>query len=280
MGIATADDEDGDGISNENETKFGLDSKNPDDALYDNDNDGFSNIFEIENGSDPNDVRNHPDFWWRLRLADIKQVELPVRFMGVNENDSKDKSKWDLQFNVTDRGKVNTVGSMIGDSIEISGRYYKVTDVVRKSEEVTDTKAGGRTRVVDKTKVYLVEEVYGDDGRTPDKLEMQVGKPAYSSDKRPVIEDVGFFPAVEHGLPIGGKLLVSRVDGKGRRRSAKEYQIVGVDVEKMIVKIVDLSESEDDNGNRTIIEIDRKGKIPADMRVGEKKKESSVEDGE
>ena len=36
-------------------------------AVFDNDGDGFSNRFEIANGTDPGNKSSHPPFWWRLR---------------------------------------------------------------------------------------------------------------------------------------------------------------------------------------------------------------------
>ena len=54
-------DDDNDGLSDDYETAHGLDSLNPDDALLDNDNDGYTNLEESQcGGSDPNDPTSVP----------------------------------------------------------------------------------------------------------------------------------------------------------------------------------------------------------------------------
>jgi len=54
-------DDDNDGLSDDYETAHGLDPLNPDDALLDNDNDGYTNLEESQcGGSDPNDPASIP----------------------------------------------------------------------------------------------------------------------------------------------------------------------------------------------------------------------------
>ena len=78
--MITADDFDGDGISNVDEQKFGFNPYNPDDALYDADGDGFSNVYEIANNTNPLDPLSRPPLWMRLRFIGVETVELPLRF--------------------------------------------------------------------------------------------------------------------------------------------------------------------------------------------------------
>ena len=54
-------DDDGDGISDTNEIKFGLNPFDPKDAASDNDNDGLTNLSEIEIGTDLNNADTDHD---------------------------------------------------------------------------------------------------------------------------------------------------------------------------------------------------------------------------
>lgn len=275
---ASENDSDGDGISNDDERKYGLDPNNPDDALADNDNDGFSNVFEIANNSDPRNGRIHPPHWWRLVLADVAQIELPIKFMKLNDNNSDDKTKWELQFNVKRKKREQTQFYALNEVVSIDRRDYKIVEIVRDIKVVKAAGENGKETVEDKSKIFLVEELYGETNRQPDKLVMFAGQPAYSSDKRPILKDVGFYPPLEHALTIGGEVRVGAVNNENR--GGKRYQVAKVDVEKMIVWIVDRNERADENGNRTLIEITKDGKIPQEMRVGEKKKDASETEGD
>jgi len=269
-------DDDRDGISNQDEERYGLNPRNPDDALYDDDNDGFSNVFEITNNFDPKNSKSAPPVWWRLRLVDVKQIELPVRFMKINDNNSDDKSKWLLQFNVKRRKREETEWLALGEMITIDRTDYKIVDVIRdiKQVKITEGHQAGQSRTEDKSRVILVEELYGEE-RQADRLKMYAGQPAYSSDERPVLEDVGFYPPVEYALQIGS---VIKVPVMPSGSNSKRYRVEKSDADKMIVWIVDLRASR--GGEQTLIEITKEGKVPPAMRIGEKKRDVSGVEGE
>lgn len=270
IGIKTEDDSDGDGLPNQKEVAIGSDPMNPSDALYDKDKDGFSNIFEIEQGTDPSNPLSHPPFYLRLRLKDIKQIELPVKFMAVADTEGNDKKDWSLQFNEKNSRtrKIRSLGKMIGDEIKISDRNYIINDVEKIVDDEPQSDGDGKNTVV-KYKVYLTEVLDEGVKRQPEKLEMVSGSPAYSSDKRPVIVDLGYPGGKDIPMTIGGDVTVGEIGKENLRRdrSAGRYRLEDVDSEKMIAKFVDLRIRAAEDGTRPLIEISSEGGIPSDFRV-------------
>ena len=74
-------DSDNDGLPNEWEKKYGLNSNDPADADLDKDSDGFTNREEFEAKTDPNDPKSHPDYLDSLSVASqLQQTFLPFWF--------------------------------------------------------------------------------------------------------------------------------------------------------------------------------------------------------
>ena len=200
IGIRTAEDSDGDGIKDADEQKFGLNPQDPDDALQDNDGDGFSNLFEVEQGFSPVNAANHPPLWMRLRFKDMNRVPLPLKFSALNTQNTSDKKKWDIQFNITKRnyqGKLveRTQMEMLGGTVSIDKREYKIVDIEFKKRSISAKKDNSKDRdekeeMIDESRVIL-EEVVEDKSATPDRLVVKVGETAYSSDRRLILEDIG-----------------------------------------------------------------------------------------
>lgn len=276
-------DRDNDGVLDEKEKEFGMDSTDPHDARYDIDGDGFSSIFEINNNYAPNNPESHPPYWWRLRIDAIRQIELPVRFMALNDNGfPNDKTRWTLQFNHPDRyGRKRTSSSFlrIGRTIMIEGRNYKVTDVERRVAPVKDGAADkGGKGVIDTSRVFLVE-VTRNKTVTPDKLVMTVNQPAYSSDKRPVLYDCGDIsePRKKHVLRIGDRIqlesfAVEQSDAanapnakKNRKRVVATYRLTGVDAEKEVLQFVEVVRNKKKGAEEVVIEVTKEGKVPNNM---------------
>ena len=209
--VITADDSDGDGMPDAFEEKYQLNKKDPLDSQYDKDGDGFSNYYEMTVGTDPNNARNHPPLWQRLRLYAVARVVLPVSFRALMDNNSNDVKAWDAQFNVQvlnrRTGKLKTTTRMlkVGEEIRIEGRNYRLEKIDRRkraktkeelAKENEENKVGKKSddKFVDESVAHFTELVSGDAKYTPDKLEMQVGKTAYSSDRRPIFVDDGLLP--------------------------------------------------------------------------------------
>lgn len=272
--VKSENDLDGDGISNEDEKKYGLDEKNPDDALADKDKDGFSNLYEIQNGFDPTNPASHPPLWYRLRVVAVKQVPLPIKFMVLNTRDSKKMEDWVLYFNVPSHNKRkktdDTLFRKLGATVQIEKRNYrivKIERIIKKAHIKEDPNRNESTakvaqRNIDKSKVYLEEVVSGD--KTPDKLEMVRDQIVYSSDKRPILEDVGSqVNKQQYTLRIGDSF---RMGNRATRFST--YQVVSVDAKKMQVTLDEPQRKEKKQGDKPMI-VTREGEIPEDMRVVE-----------
>jgi hypothetical protein len=206
--VITADDSDGDGMPDSFESRYNLDPKNPRDSQYDKDGDGFTNYYEMTVNTDPSNPRSRPPMWHRLRLFAVARVVLLVQFRALMDNKSDKQEMWDCQFNVQvvnrRTGKIRTSARMlkIGDELNIEGRNYKLVKLERKVRTKTQAEMKAEAEktghagssVVDESIAYFVEQVAPDSKYAPDKIEMQVGKTAYSSDRRPILVDDGLLP--------------------------------------------------------------------------------------
>jgi len=287
--VRTAEDNDGDGISNNEENMHRLNPSNPNDALYDNDGDGFSNYHEIiVSKTNPNDAADHPPFWHRLRLVDIKQIELPIELMVLNDNGKNEKTEWEIQYNVPRPGRrPATYFARLGETITIERRDYKIVDIerIRVKQKVEagnlSAKDGYRAeREIDKSRVYLEEVIDQFDenskNRTPDKLVMVVKKPVYSSDKRPVLGDCGVPDgSLIYNVKPGARFKMNGI-GDLARRYSYTYEVVAVDAEKMTVTLRDPRTRRKNGEEPELLIVTREGKIAPADRVIERKPEDNM----
>lgn len=286
--VITAQDVDGDGMPNAFEEANKLDKYNEFDALYDKDKDGFSNIFEMEQGTDPTNARQHPPLWFRLRLVDVRRVVLPVKFITLNTLKEKDPKRWLIYFNLTtvnSRGQVreSTKLGSLDETIKIEGRTYRIKSVKqlittptvssKKSELVAGkTNQTAEEKALDQSKVFLEEvltQTQKKNGVKPDTLEMQINKPVYSSDRRPIFEDLG--------LPEGKRREITvRIGGSftmgDRNTGITQYRLQSFDDKKMLATL------EPARGYRKNVSpqsepmiVTKEGKIPEDSRVIEER---------
>jgi hypothetical protein len=123
----------------------------------------------------------------------------------------------------------------------------------------------------DLSKIYLEEELTAaqkKNGETPDKLEMQIGKPVYSSDRRPIFEDVG--------MPGGKRTeMVVRIGERFRmgnsRTGYSDYILRSFDEKKMVANLERARVSgkqdpaKDELGK--VMLVTRESEIPEDSRV-------------
>ncbi len=78
-------DRDGDGMTDEWENKYGLDRYNIADALFDLDEDGFTNREEFNAGTDPSEGGQHPPYITKMRFIGRKDISFPLVFKSVSE---------------------------------------------------------------------------------------------------------------------------------------------------------------------------------------------------
>ena len=178
--VASDDDRDGDGISDELEDKYGMDKSNPADALLDNDNDGFSNVYEVEHRTSPNAPMSRPPLWYRLRFDAVRRIKLPVEFKALAAI-GDDPKMWDIQINNKQRAKngriIGTKFLQLDSSIKIEGVTYIIVKIDRKFDQNKQ----------DVSTITLREDTTRDN---PEEILMTVGQPTYTADQRVVLKDV------------------------------------------------------------------------------------------
>ncbi len=231
-----------------------------DDALLDPDGDGFSNVFEIRRAKTaPMNARSHSPLWYRLQLLEIRRVELPVKFMGINTNSSDDKSRWDIQLNTIDkRGRERTSFVSLGDTQRIGNRSYKLVDVKLVQKELESTTKEGTKQIRDDSILYLEEE------EGTDKLQFQAGQKAYSSRPQAIMKDCGA-KNVEYICDIGDQFRMGV-----RQTGQTNYRVKAIDYKEMLVTLENPSVLEGDStldptGKPMIVTKD--GMIPKEMQV-------------
>ncbi len=245
-------------LTQEEATRFRL---NEEDALLDRDNDGFSNIFEIRVAkTSPVDSRSHSPLWYRLRLQEIRRVELPIKFMAVNTNNSEDKSRWDLQLNMVNKRKREITSiEALGNTIELDNKTYKIADVKLVKKEIPPDTKGGTVRISDESVMYL-EQVEG-----PDKLELQVGQKVFSSRPKAIMKDVGTHDGM-FICDIGEQFRM----GVRQTTGLTNYRVKSIDPKAMTVTLENPSALEGDptldpTGRKMVVT--KKGMIPDEMLV-------------
>ena len=105
-------DRDGDGMPDEWEDKHSLNKYDPNDALFDPDGDGFTNVEEFQQGTDPTDPASVPPPGSKLRVRRILVEPFELEFNGV-----LDRSGGRL-FQLNSRTQDRTYFKSLGEAIE------------------------------------------------------------------------------------------------------------------------------------------------------------------
>ncbi len=121
----TIEDPTGCGIPVAVKQMFGLNTEIAEDARYDMDGDGFSNVYEYRFGTEMNNPLSYPPLWHRLRAVRVGQKKLGVVFTGVQKLNSDDKAHW-LYDLTLDRGRKQNL--KLGQSIMVEGLRYVLSD--------------------------------------------------------------------------------------------------------------------------------------------------------
>ena len=257
------EDLDGDGIPNREEENQKLDKEDPNDALYDKDRDGFSNVYEYLNGFKMHLIKSRPPMWYRLCLKELGRQKLPVQFKAVNTNNSTDQKKWDIQINHMNPKNMTelrtTDVTSIGGLLTIDKREYQIVRVELKQTKLP-TKAGESQRMKDESVIYL-EETGG-----KDRIHMQIGKDVFSSDVKAVFIDHGQLDKA--GNPIQFVVGLNQKFTVGNRRNARDsYLLKVIDTKRNMALLVDTKTESIPAKIEDQMWVTQKGKIPEDMRV-------------
>lgn len=134
-GVIPADfDEDGDGIPNLDEIRYGLDPLDPDDAALDLDGDGFSNLLEHQSGSDPRDPKSIPPVEVWIKVDSIVAEAFNLLFKAYSTDPAGERV---FQLNTRDKGKTHF--AKLGEVVEnftLTGfetNFVQVTTTVGKT---------------------------------------------------------------------------------------------------------------------------------------------------
>ena len=222
-------DMDNDDIPDAVEMKLGLDRNNPDDALYDMDNDGFANVFEFQQKTNILKATSHPPMYMRLQLLTFKETLLPFKFMLVNTNDDKkEPADWAIAVKWI-QGRSEYRYKSLDGTIVLDKTPYTITKIDARHEE---KRQGGSIVKLDKSKVYLKSK----EGKYT--ITMQAGKPVYSPKPKAVIEDIGTGKTYHVGendfisMYLRTKGAVSKRTGKRLKRKITKYKVLKVDRKK------------------------------------------------
>lgn len=243
--IITAEDSDGDGISDSDEERYNFDKNDAGDALLDADGDGFSNVFEILSQTDPRNPNSCPPHWYRLRFYGMDRVELPIRLTSVDTGDKPDPKNWEALIKMETRnmrtGRLvkRDDNYRIGDELlDFEGRNYRI--VAMAPEKRVEKGEGGLEKVIDSYSVTMREVRSEEDANSKeplDELKLVLGQPVYSPDRRVILEDIGYptdangkRPAAAYqGVRKDGMCFVGGVSAAGRNMMRMSFKLVKFD---------------------------------------------------
>ena len=119
-------DSDFDGMPDDWEERYEL-GVNIDDAAQDSDSDGFTNLEEFQNSTNPRDENESPPPVTKLRLVKAGRIPVPLIFGGAQQ------SAADTIFMVKNRRTGRDVYARMGDVIE----GYKIVGYAKKTRKVS-----------------------------------------------------------------------------------------------------------------------------------------------
>ena len=218
-------DADKDGIPDALEKELGLDSTNPDDALLDLDNDGYSNLVEYKAKTALNDPKSHPPLAEKLKLLGLARKKLPLVLVDVKER-GKDKKNWVVEVKMLNRrGKLMTAFKKIGDTLKLDqqGRYmYTITNGAHKMGEKFDKKLN-RPVPVPASEITIVNAM----DKSDKPIIVTVGKAPYENKIKLGLQDT--VTGKKYILKNGAKFIVGDAN-----TGTEEYTVIGVsDISKV-----------------------------------------------
>lgn len=186
------EDIDKDGIPNKVEELAGLDVNVPDDALYDKDGDGFSNLIEykfFKNKSmtaQAEAIKNpkiHPSLALRLYVGKIIRTKIDIVLKKVRPR-GKDKKNWEIHLELKTKKGWRSKFPALGNTIKIEGIEYKIIGVEYKFKKVYDNTLNSVVKK-DESEITIKPE----DENENEKIVVAVGKPTFAPKKKVLIKD-------------------------------------------------------------------------------------------
>lgn len=219
--VTTGIDTDGDGITDADEKKFGLNPNDPKDAVLDNDGDGFPNFFEIERGFHPNDPKSHPPLCLRLHVVRVYRTQLGIKLKRLQVK-GENRGDWDIQIDVWARGRWNTRFVKLNDKIKVFNDEFTIIDCKPKKEERFDEKT--KTNVEKDVSEVTIQQ-------NDDKIVMVVDQNVYAPRETVHLRDVAFGNEYKIGLDASFKI-------GDDRTGVENYKIISIDAKQNEVQVI------------------------------------------
>jgi hypothetical protein len=186
------EDMDKDGLPNKLEELAGLDKEKPEDAHYDKDDDGFSNMIEYkffknkpveQQGKAISDPKIHPPLALRLYVSRIIRTKIDIVLKKVRPR-GEDKKKWEIHLEVKTARGWRSRFPFLGGTVKIDGEKYKIIDVNYKIKEVFDNTVNATVKKnISEITIAPVGDGEGE------KIVVAIGKPTFAPKKKVVIKD-------------------------------------------------------------------------------------------
>lgn len=229
-------DTDGDGMPDRYETKMGLNALDPSDADKDQDNDGFSNLYEFLVKTDPTDSRSFPGLEKCLYLYKLTKKVMPLMLNGVIQVDPKNKKSWDINLTINNMREAK----LLGDTFDIGKVKYQIVDVEYRTKDRQDASV----TVGDDASLVTIAPVVKGKADLKHKKVLEVNKPNYADDHIVQVRDVRTPRRRPFRLEINSTFSVNSEDGQ-----KVVFQLIGVNAQKEQIELLN-TETE----NRFVLE--------------------------
>lgn len=211
-------DSDGDGMPDEWERKYDLNPQDPADAELDSDEDGFTNLQEFKDGTNPLDAKSHKDFATLLRVVKVEATVLPLKFTGA----SRMPNGYKCQFNyIPDpkRRDVITLWVNEGDPIDNPSMNLKTGFKLVKLNEDAEEVKNESTGMVSKRPTVTISR----------------GDKTFTLSQDKVANDTDYIITIAKDFGDKGEIIID--GGKDFRIGDKVYHVVKADKEALKVVI-------------------------------------------
>lgn len=153
-----------DGITVGWKRKFGFPIEDPTVADADPDHDGWTNLQEFTEGTNPVELASRPPLFRRLFVKNYRQVEVKIEFRGYSRN-----ADGSFAFQINFRDRRSTQFHVKGDVVE----GYKILDFNRQIVRELDPAIGVEVER-DQSKLMVLDQF------TQERLELVINKPTIS----------------------------------------------------------------------------------------------------